>query len=155
MNFANMNAIDKDIYVYDNYYPAMNEECFEPVSQSRNKVVYPTTAFLYGNVPTNAQGMPARSIGRTGKINYGKDNTATDVNPGGNIPTVGGGNDLFITSTVEGINIAVAEPQYVRVLSSTGAVLFSGIVQIAVDVTLPTTGVYVITGENEVHKILH
>jgi len=153
--FANMNAIDKDIYVYDNYYPAMNEECFEPVSQSENKVVYPTTAFLYGNVPTNAQGMPARSIGRTGKINYGKDNTATDVNPGGNIPTVGGGNDLFITSTVEGINIAVAESQHVRVLSSTGAVLYSGMVQTAVDVALPTTGVYVITGENEVHKILH
>ncbi len=153
--FANMNAIDKDIYVFDNYYPAMNEECFEPVSKSGNKVVYPTTAFLYGNVPTNALGMPARSIGRTGKINYGKENTSTDVNQGGNIPTVGGGNDLFITATVAGVNIAVAEPQHVRVMSATGAIIYSGMVQTAVDVALPATGVYVITGENEVHKILH
>ena len=153
--FANMNAEDKDIYVYKNYYPAMNEECFEPVRLSDNKVVYPTTAFLYGDVPTHDQGMPARSIGRTGKINYDKENAPTDVNQGGNIPTVGGGNDLFITSTATGINIAVAEPQQVRVLSSTGAVLYSGMVQTAVDVFLPTAGVYVITGENEVHKILH
>ena len=93
--------------------------------------------------------MPTR-VSRTGEIIYDKENTPTD-----NIPTVGGGNDLFITSTVEGINIAVAEPQHVRVLSSTGAVLYSGMVQTAVDVVLPTTGVYVITGENEVHKILH
>ena len=99
--------------------------------------------------------MPARGVKRTGEIIYGKDNTATDVNPGGNIPTVGGGNDLFITETANGINIAVAEPQQVRVMSATGAIIYSGMVQTAVDVALPTTGVYVITGENEVHKILH
>jgi hypothetical protein len=83
------------------------------------------------------------------------DNNGDGTTTGGNIPTVGGGNDLFITSTATGINIAVAEPQQVRVMSSTGAVIFSGMVQTAVDVLLPTTGVYVITGENEVHKILY
>ena len=99
--------------------------------------------------------MPARGISRTGEIIYGKENTPTDVNPGGNIPTVGGGNDLFITSTATGIKIAVVEPQQVRVMSATGATLISGMVQTAVDVFLPTAGVYVVAGDNEVHKILH
>ena len=151
--FAQLQTNRDNVYSYNSYAPFMNSEVFEPLQFATDKIIYPTTAFLYGNVPTR-NGAPARSIGRTGKINYGKENTPTG-NPGGNIPTVGGGNDLFITSTVEGINIAVAEPQHVRVLSSTGAVLYSGMVQTAVDVALPTTGVYVITGENEVHKILH
>ena len=98
--------------------------------------------------------MPARSISRTGEIDYGKQNTPTG-NQGGHLPTVGGGNDLFITSTATGINIAVAEPQSVRVMSATGATLFSGVVQTAVDVALPTAGVYVVAGDTEVHKILH
>ena len=153
--FAQLEPERGNVYVYNSYAPFMNSETFEPKEFVTDPTIYPTTAFLYGSVPTNAQGVPARGVKRTGEIIYGKDNTATDVNPGGNIPTVGGGNDLFITSTVEGINIAVAEPQHVRVLSSTGAVLYSGMVQTAVDVALPTTGVYVITGENEVHKILH
>ncbi len=114
--------------------------------------VNPTESFLIANVPSK-NGMPARGVTTSGQIIY--DNNGDGTMTGDNIPTVGGGNDLFITSTVEGINIAVAEPQYVRVLSSTGAVLYSGMVQTAVDVALPTTGVYVITGENEVHKILH
>ena len=151
--FAQLQTEKESVFVYDNGYPALNSEGFIP--NDTKTTIMPTTAFLYGDVPTNAQGMPARRVKRTGEIVYDKENTPTDVNPGGNIPTVGGGNDLFITSTVEGINIAVAEPQHVRVLSSTGAVLYSGMVQTAVDVALPTTGVYVITGENEVHKILH
>ena len=152
--FAQLQPTQENVYIYNSDAPRLNSEIFEPIDLKKGTIIQPTTAFLYGNVPTK-NGMPARSIGRTGKINYDKENAPTDVNPGGNIPTVGGGNDLFITSTVEGINIAVAEPQHVRVLSSTGAVLFSGMVQTAVDVALPTTGVYVITGENEVHKILH
>ncbi len=152
-SLAHMMTDRSDVFIYT---PTPKGEAFYPLSEDDDEqVIFPSTAFLYGYVPTNAQGMPARGVKRTGEIIYGKDNTATDVNPGGNIPTVGGGNDLFITSTVEGINIAVAEPQHVRVLSSTGAVLYSGMVQTAVDVALPTTGVYVITGENEVHKILH
>ena len=151
-SLAHMTTNRTDVFIYT---PSPNKETFYPFSEDdEEQVIYPSTAFLYGYVPTNAQGMPAKGIKRTGEIIYGKDNTATG-NPGGNIPTVGSGNDLFITSIVEGINIAVAEPQHVRVLSSTGAVLYSGMVQTAVDVALPTTGVYVITGENEVHKILH
>ena len=123
-------------------------------TQTRYQTVQPTVSFLIADIPSNA-GMPARNVMRTGEIIYGKENTSTDVNQGGNIPTVGGGNDLFITATVVGVNIAVAEPQQVRVMSATGAIIYSGMVQTAVDVALPATGVYVITGENEVHKILH
>ena len=144
---AKMTTTNGKIFYYD---AAPGEEYFYP-TYSENRVIEPTTAFLMATPPTNAYGMPARSIGRTGKITYDNDGTTT----GGNIPTVGGGNDLFITSTMEGINIAVAQPQQVRVMSATGAIIFSGMVQTAVDVLLPTTGVYVITGENEVHKILH
>ena len=127
----------------ENFYP------IEPNGEGVYPVITPTASILL-----NGNSTRAKMITREGRIIYDKENTPTD-NQGGNIPTVGGGNDLFITSTVEGINIAVAEPQHVRVLSSTGAVLYSGMVQTAVDVALPTTGVYVITGENEVHKILH
>ena len=140
--FADMSTTNTDIYTYaaDPMY-----ESYIPVR--RNATVEPTATFLLSNFTGSK--MPTR-ISRTGELIYDKENTPT-----GNIPTVGGGNDLFITSTVEGINIAVAEPQQVRVMSATGAIIFSGMVQTAVDVLLPTAGVYVITGENEVHKILH
>ena len=146
--FAHMNTQRSDIFIY---YPEKLNETFYPTSG--DELIYPTTAFLVANPPAK-NNMPARGISRTGEIIYGNENTPTG-NQGGNIPTVGGGNDLFITSTATGINVAVAQPQQVRVLSSTGAVIFSGMVQNAVDVLLPTAGVYVITGENEVHKILH
>ncbi len=150
------NAIDAKVYTYS---AEMGRENFknntrQVGTQTRYQTVQPTVSFLIADIPSNA-GMPARNVMRTGEIIYGKENTSTDVNQGGNIPTVGGGNDLFITATVAGVNIAVAEPQQVRVMSATGAIIYSGMVQTAVDVALPTTGVYVITGENEVHKILH
>ena len=154
--FANLDAAGKDIYKYNSYAPDLNNECFEAIENfESDKIISPTTAFLYGNVPTR-NGMPAKAISRSGQIIYDNSNDNGDgTTTGGNIPTVGGGNDLFITSTMEGINIAVAQPQQVRVMSATGAIIFSGMVQTAVDVLLPTAGVYVITGENEVHKILH
>jgi hypothetical protein len=40
------------------------------------------------------------------------------------------------------------------VLSGTGAVTYSGFVQTAVDITLPANGIYIVSGENEVQKIL-
>ena len=98
--------------------------------------------------------MPARSISRTGKINYGKGNTPSGTQ-NGNIPTINGGSDIFVTEVVNGINIAVATPQYVRVLSSTGAVIYSGMIQTALDIPLPCVGVYVVSGENEVQKVLY
>ena len=162
--FSFLDTSKDNIYRYNTKAPALSRETFElnveyddednPIPVSTPTRINPTMAFLYGNVPTKND-MPARGVMRTGEIIYGKENTSTDVNQGGNIPTVGGGNDLFITATVAGVNIAVAEPQQVRVMSATGAIIYSGLVQTAVDVALPTTGVYVITGENEVHKILH
>lgn len=141
-------------YISDTYY-----ESYLPLEIDNDTKKYPTltptTTFLL-----NGSAARAKMITREGKIIYdanpdgsGDENQGTTT--GSNIPTVGGGNDLFITSTAVGINIAVAEPQQVRVMSATGAIIFSGMVQTAVDVALPTTGVYVITGENEVHKILH
>ena len=141
--FAQMDTKNEKVYSYS---VRPMKESYDPIDPWGTEIE-PTATFLLSNFTGNQ--MPTR-VSRTGEIIYDKENTPT-----GNIPTVGGGNDLFITSTMEGINIAVAEPQYVRVLSSTGAVLYSGMVQTAVDVALPTTGVYVITGENEVHKILH
>ena len=112
--------------------------------------VNPTESFVMMNVATPS-GIRVKGLTTSGQLIYDNDGTAT----GGNIPTVGGGNDLFITSTATGINIAVAEPQQVRVMSATGAIIYSGMVQTAVDVFLPTAGVYVVAGDNEVHKILH
>ena len=150
--FSYLNPEDKDIYMYQSDAPRLNNEYFESVEfVTGDKTIYPTTAFLYGNVPTNQNGMPARSIRRTGEIIYDDDNNGTS----GHIPTVGGGNDLFITTIEEGINVAVATPQHVRVLSSTGAVIYSGMIQTALDIPLPCVGVYVVSGENEVQKVLY
>lgn len=155
--FSYLRTDDPNVYIYN---PIPAYESFIPnidleTGGLQSVEVMPTTAILWANIQAPASNMQVRHIKRTGEIIYGKENTSTDVNLGGNIPTVGGGNDLFITSTATGINIAVAEPQQVRVMSSTGAVLYSGMVQTAVDVALPTAGVYVVAGENEVHKILY
>jgi hypothetical protein len=151
--FARLETNRENLYVYESGYPMMNSEIFLPPLEGA--IVQPTTAFLYGYVPTK-NGMPAKAIARTGQIIYDNSNDSGDgTTTGGNIPTVGGGNDLYITSTATGINVAVAQPQQVRVMSATGAIIYSGMVQTAVDVLLPTTGVYVVAGENEVHKILY
>ncbi len=157
--FSLMNTTESELYFYSDEVISY-ETFYRNVDYNasgneieKNASIRPTTAFLLAT-PAPKGNMPARAIKRTGEIDYGKDNTATG-NQGGNIPTVGGGNDLFITDIVGGVNIAVAEPQQVRVMSATGAIIYSGMVQTAVDVALPATGVYVITGENEVHKILH
>ena len=99
-----------------------------------------------GNGPENNGG----NNGDNNNDNNG-DNTTTDSH----IPTIGGGNDLFITAINGGINIAVAKPQYVRVLTATGAIIFNGYITTAADVNLPTQGIYVISGENEVQKIFY
>ena len=157
-SFADLQTMNEELFTYS---PDIKHSTFSPIELPVDGLgnpqplsIVPTESFLVADIPTPA-GVKVRGVSRTGEIIYDKENTPTDNNHGGNIPTVGGGNDLFITSTVEGINIAVAEPQQVRVMSATGATLFSGMVQTAVDVFLPTAGVYVITGENEVHKILH
>ena len=145
--FAQMVTRDNNVYTYS--AEPMWED-YTPVNPSKNNTIEPTATFLYGDL--SKDNIRPR-VTRNGEVIYDTNGDGTVT--GGHIPTVGGGNDLFITATVAGINIAVAEPQQVRVMSATGAIIYSGMVQTAVDVALPTTGVYVITGENEVHKILH
>ncbi len=118
--------------------------------------ILPANTFVLANVPADiTSNMPAYEILRTGEIIYGDDNNGNQNGTSGHIPTVGGGNDLFITTIEEGINVAVAAPQHVRVLSSTGAVIYSGMIQTALDIPLPCVGVYVVSGENEVQKVLY
>ena len=168
-SLAQFNTEREDVYLYniprrgkEQYVQNEKEDVYDESTNADLQVfptIEPTTTFLIVNLSDDGSGQnlaPARRITRTGQIIYdttgeGNGNGTT----GGNIPTVGGGNDLFITKTANGINIAVAAPQQVRVISSTGAVLYSGMVQTSVDVAIPATGVYVVTGENEVQKILY
>lgn len=134
------------------YKAAYGGGSFEPYKKVNDElpIIYPATSYLHMNMGGN---LIIQRILRTGEIIY--DTTGNGTITGGNMPTVGGGNDMFITKTAGGINVAVAVPQQVRVISSTGAVLYSGMVQTSVDVAIPTTGVYVVTGENEAQKILY
>ena len=136
------------------YNETMNSETFDALE--KKETIAPTTAFLYGNVPT-PEGASVVSISRMGKIKYRTgDNNGDDTPTGGeHVPTVGGGSDIFVTSVVEGINIAVSEPQYVGVFSATGALLYNGWVETAVDVNLVVNGVYVVVGENESVKVIY
>ena len=128
---------------------------FKPMdAENLVEVLKPTQAFLYANITAPA-GQKVTGIKRTGEIIYDDDNNGNQNGTSGHIPTVGGGNDLFITTIEKGINVAVAAPQHVRVLSSTGAVIYSGMIQTALDIPLPCVGVYVVSGENEVQKVLY
>ena len=158
--FSLMSTTESEVYTYrpevisyETFYRNVDYDANGGEIQN-NASIHPTTAFLLATVPMSNDGAPARRISRTGQIIYDVDNNGDGTVTGGNLPTVGGGNDLFITETANGINIAVAEAQHVRVMSATGIVLYNGMVQTAVDVALPANGVYVIAGENEVHKIL-
>jgi hypothetical protein len=149
--FAFMNTGKQNIYPYS---AVPNAEAFM-YDDTETKTILPTNSFLLlHDYLTDEQGMPARSISRTGKINYGKGNTPSGTQ-NGNVPTINGGSDIFVTEVVNGINIAVATPQYVRVLSSSGAMLYSGMVESAVDVNLPNNGIYVVAGENTSLKIMY
>ena len=144
--FAHMQTDRSDLFIYA---PMEGAEGFYPLESEQT--ILPTETFLLANPPKNGAGMPARGIKRTGEIIYDKHGTS-DV---GHIPTVGGGHDLFITSIEGGINVAVAAPQNVRVLSSTGSVIYSGMIQTALDIQLPSLGMYVVSGEKEVQKVMY
>ena len=167
-SLAQFNTEREDVYLYniprrgrEQYVQNEKEDVYDESTNADLQVfptIEPTTTFLIVNLSDDGSGQnlaPARRITRTGQIIYDTTGEGNGTITGGNIPTVGGGNDLFITKTTIGINIAVAAPQQVRVISSTGAVLYSGMVQTSVDVAIPTTGVYVVTGENEAQKILY
>lgn len=114
--------------------------------------IQPTESFLLGAELQPASMIPAK-ISRNGEVIYAYykpgDGTTTDTKT----PTVGGGNQLFITAIDGGINISVAAPQMVCVVNATGHVLYSGYVTDNVNVSLPINGIYVVKGENEVQKI--
>lgn len=145
--FALMQSDDERVLAYSQ---TMGSEYFYPQAAD----IEPTTAFLLATPPANEEGMPVMSISRTGKINYGKGNTPSGTQ-NGNVPTISGGSDIFVTEIANGINIAVVSPQYVRVLSSAGALLYNGMVETSVDVNLPNNGIYVVAGENTSIKIMH
>ena len=113
--------------------------------------VKPTESFLVAN-PVEPIGMQLVAISMDGKATYvGDPNNGTTT--GSHTPTIGGGNSLFVTGIAGGINIAVAQPQFVQVISATGVVLYNGYVTDNVNVPLPINGIYVVKGENEAQKI--
>lgn len=151
-SFGEMSISNND-YLYMYYSKLPLKEDFRKV---KNGKIEPAATFMLANGDVSpTSNLQISAITRTGEIIYETSGNGNNPSTGGNIPTVGGGNDLFITETAGGINVAVAAPQQVRVISSTGAVLYSGMVQTSVDVAIPTTGVYVVAGENEVQKILY
>ena len=153
--FANMTTAREDVFIYT---PTINSEAFYPFEGDENdeETIYPTTAFLYGKVPT-PEGASVKSISRMGKINYATtgDNNEDDVETGGHMPTVGDGSDIFVTATAEGIRVAVEEPQYVGVFAANGALIFNGWVENSVNVALMNKGVYVVVGENVSVKVIY
>ena len=154
-SFGELNLTNEHLHAYNSINPML--EHFE-YAENAERTIWPTNAFMLADIPDNPETeMPARRILRTGEIIYDKpddDNNGNQNGTTGNMPTVGGGNDMFITAIEGGINIAVAAPQVVRVLSSTGSVIFAGTITTATDVLLPTSGIYIVSGENEVQKIL-
>ena len=161
--FAKLETTRENIHVYDDGIDsegkgAYNNESFVMKENPFDlATIQPTTAFLYGYVPANQFGMPAKRVTRDGRIIYGESGDNNDPNngttTGSHTPTIGGGNSLFVTGIAGGINIAVAQPQFIRVISATGVVLYNGYVTDNVNVPLPINGIYVVKGENEAQKI--
>lgn len=112
--------------------------------------ITPTTTFLIANTIK-----PIQQITRSGIITYRHSDDDGNITTGGNMPTVGNGARLFITAIDNGINVAVSTPQYIRVVTSAGMLIYSGEVTMNVDIPLPTSGVYIVTGEGEVQKIIY
>ena len=157
--FSLMTTSESELYTYNS--ELISQETFYrnvgydddglPIENSAN--VYPTTSFLLATIPANPQGLPVKGVQRSGKIVYGKGSGSHGPTTDSNIPTVGGGDKLYVTGIAGGINIAVAQPQFVQVISATGVVLYNGYVTDNVNVPLPINGIYVIKGENEAQKI--
>lgn len=147
--FSHLTTQNQNIY---NYVGNLQHSTFK--YSSALTPVQPTQSFLLANIPVPA-GVQVDGVTRSGKIIYGPSGNGNNPGTGVHTPTVGGDNSLFITAINGGINVAVAAPQHVRVLSATGATIYSGMVQTAVDVNLPTDGIYIVSGEREVQKILY
>ena len=155
--FAEMKTDNEDIFIYtggikQSTFYKYELEYDEDTETFKERSIAPTESFL---IPQFPSGIRARGVTVDGDIIYDESGNGNQNGTSGLTPTVGGGKDMFITAIEGGINIAVAEPQMVKVMSSTGAVLFAGYVTTATDVQLPTHGIYIVSGENEVQKIMH
>lgn len=156
--FSLMQTNDEHIEYVLLYTPNMNSEAYEVmVVDDKYPTIQPTISFMKENLLSaiSDDNQSLLAVTHSGKVIYSPnsgngDNSETSVS---HTPTIGGNNSLFVTATQQGINVAVSVPQYVRVFSATGSTIYSGIVQTAVDVAIPTTGVYVVAGESEVQKI--
>lgn len=111
----------------------------------------PTESFLIAN-PVEPIGMKLVAVSMEGEATY-VGNPGDGTTTGTHTPTVGGGNEMFITAIAGGINVAVAAPQFVQVVNATGHIIYCGYVANNVDVILPMNGIYVVKGENEAQKI--
>ena len=162
--FALMGTKNPNVYYYNfednNEYWEVNQDYDDINEVYVNKTefteVNPTSALLLSASTILSNGYTAIKIGRDGAITYGPKNNGNPgdgTTTGTNTPTVGGGNDMFITGIAGGINIAVAAPQMVCVVNATGHIIYSGYVADNVDVLLPMNGIYVVKGENEAQKI--
>ena len=160
--FAMMTSTNKNIYTYIPSLPGKNDGNFYAVDSDEdgyiNIEIAPTNSFLLTKVEAPA-GYKIRSISYSGKINYEATdeggNGGDDLGTDNHVPTINGGSDIFVTSTFEGINIAVAEPQYVGVFAANGTLLFNGWVENSVNVALMNKGVYVVVGENVSVKVIY
>ena len=156
--FAEMEISNEAIYKYT---PSIKHSTFDGLGydEDLDKVIphyaQPTESFLipYMQPPI---GYSLKGVTIAGKVMYAMNNSGNGgVATDNYTPTVSGGNELFIATIDGGINVAVAESQYLRVVSSTGAIIYAGKVLSSVDILLPTNGVYVIAGEREVQKIMY
>jgi hypothetical protein len=160
--FAQMESTDTRIYRYQYTIVAPGENAehfssFSDVAVNNKITIQPTNSFLLTGV-TAQEGEEIESISYTGKIKYREttEEPGEDLGTGDeHVPTIGDSSDIFDTSTFEGINIAVAEPQYVGVFAANGTLLFNGWVENSVNVALVNKGVYVVVGENVSVKVIY
>lgn len=146
---------NEDIYIYEGSLESstfyMNYSVEDKYNNEVWKPVLPTESFMLMNIP-ETYNMYIKGVKRTGELIYGnRNNAATGTT---HIPTISGNNSMFISAISNGINIAVAKEQYVRVVTANGVVLYSGVVSTSVDVALPADGMYIVAGENESQKVM-
>ena len=157
--FSMMQSKNKNIYPY---YPMLGEEGFNSAVNKDGTInggvikIEPTQSFLFTEMTLPVTpGMYVRSISYDGTINYVSDDNGGGNGTGNHVPTINGDCDIFVTSTADGIRIAVEEPQYVGVFAANGALLFNGWVENAADVAIVNRGVYVVVGENNSVKVIY
>ena len=154
--FASIPTINDMLYTFT---PAMKGSTFLPIEFGYDEGaderlpanILPTESFMLLNYVAPA-GMYIKGVRHSGEIIYGnRDNTTTG---NGNMPTISGSSDMLITATSTGINIAVATPQFVRVVTSNGALIYSGMILDNIDVPISTNGIYIVAGENTTQKFM-